>query len=100
MRDRHGIEFRRAYAGWFCEEWNARFPVGTPVTLRPDLPEPGVADGPFETVTRSQACVMYEDPVVWVQDRPGCYRLDRVEATSGPSPSSLLEGPPAPPRRL
>jgi hypothetical protein len=56
-------------------EWNAAYPVGTPVTLKRD-------DGTcIETKTRSDAQILMSDvAVIWLEGISGCYLLDRVKA--------------------
>jgi hypothetical protein len=56
-------------------DWNARYPVGTPVIVHKD-------DGTFtESVTRSQAEVLSgHTAVIWIKNLSGCYLLSRVKA--------------------
>lgn len=56
-----------------CDAFNARFPVGQPVTVRKD-------DGTgMNTVTRSAAEVLSgHSAVIWVRGIAGCYLLDRI----------------------
>lgn len=56
-----------------CDKFNARVPVGGPVTVLLDSGEKR------ETVTTSEAQVLSgHTPVVWLQGVSGCYILDRV----------------------
>lgn len=56
-----------------CEAFNAKYPVGHPVTVRRDNGE-GLA-----TVTRSKAEVLSgHSAVIWLEGISGCYLLDRV----------------------
>lgn len=55
------------------DDWNAKYPVGTPVVLLKDSGEN------FSTTTRSEAQVLSgHSAVVWLVGVSGCYQLDRV----------------------
>lgn len=78
------------------ERWNARYPIGTPVTAYPGVrPE----DGPGEcltTRTRSEAQVLGgHTAVVWVDGHGACIALTHVD----PIRSADAYVPPAPYRR-
>jgi NTP pyrophosphatase (non-canonical NTP hydrolase) len=66
-------------------EWNERYPIGTPVTLRLD-------DGStVDTTTRSEAWVLSSDrAVVKVEGRTGGYALERVQPRVGGSVTGQL----------
>ena len=54
------------------DDWNARYPIGTPVHVRRDR-------GCYDTTTRSHAQVLSNhSAVVWLASISGCYALDRV----------------------
>jgi hypothetical protein len=56
-----------------CEAFNAKYPVGHPVTVRRDNGEG------LSTVTRSKAEVLSgHSAVIWLEGISGCYLLDRV----------------------
>lgn len=58
-----------------CDAFNARYPVGQPVTVRMDRGEL------VDTVTRSSAEVLSgHSAVIWLDGISGCYLLDRVTA--------------------
>jgi hypothetical protein len=58
-------------------EWNAKYPVGTPVIVHRDNGQL------FETRTRSEAGGIPSNPgVIWVEGIVGCYSLDRVQPIS------------------
>jgi hypothetical protein len=53
--------------------WNAEYGIGKSVIVTRD-------NGTIlETYTRSQAIVLNDQPVIWVEGITGCYLLDRVE---------------------
>jgi hypothetical protein len=55
------------------EEWNTRYPVGTPVIVDEDN---GTTS---KTATRSDARILGgHSAVVWLDDRPGCFMLERI----------------------
>ncbi len=57
------------------ENWNLKFSVGTPVTVRLDSGEIKT------TTTRSEAQVLSgHSAVIWLTGISGCYLLDRVSA--------------------
>lgn len=61
-----------------CDDFNARFPVGQPVTVRKDNGE-GVT-----TLTRFPAEVLSgHSAVIWLENISGCYLLDRVTPIVG-----------------
>lgn len=56
-----------------CDDFNARHPIGTAVTLHTDT------KGDIATKTRSAAEVLSgHSAVVWLEGVSGCYALDRV----------------------
>ncbi|MEW2164365.1 hypothetical protein AB0912_15435 [Streptomyces sp. NPDC007084] len=75
--------------------WNARYPIGTPVTAYPGVrPEDG--DGKrLDTRTRSEAQVLGGTAVVWVDGHGACIALTHVD----PVQSADTYTPPAPYRR-
>ena len=61
-----------------CDAFNARYPVGQPVTVRKDGGEV------VSTVTTSQAEVLSgHSSVIWLEGISGCYLLDRVTPVIG-----------------
>lgn len=61
-----------------CDEFNARFQIGQPVTVRKDRGES------VDTVTRSAAEVLSgHSAVIWLEGISGCYLLDRVSPIVG-----------------
>jgi len=65
---------KRLEQGWTPEEFNKRFPPGTPVQVLRDNGDR------MRTRTRSQAWILGgHTPVVMVEGIAGGYRLDRVE---------------------
>lgn len=54
------------------DDWNAKYPAGTPVKVKLD-------NGSIkETTTRSEADLLGgHTPVVWLEGIRGCYLLDR-----------------------
>jgi hypothetical protein len=63
------------------EYWNAHYPVGTPVRVFPGPPEMGRST---DTVTRSEAQLLYDKPVVWVEGKTGCWGLSHVVPLESP----------------
>lgn len=56
-----------------CDDWNAKYPVGTAVVLKADGGQ-NVA-----TKTRSEASILSgHSAVIWLEGISGCYLLDRV----------------------
>ena len=56
-----------------CDEFNAKHPIGTAVTLRTD------SKGDIATKTRSEAQVLSgHSAVIWLECGAGCWQLDRV----------------------
>jgi hypothetical protein len=67
-------------------QWNALFPVGTPVTVEMDSQETRI------TTTRSPAQMLGAEPsrndpghtaVIWLDGIEGCYALSRVRPKGG-----------------
>lgn len=57
-----------------CDDWNAKHPVGTAVTLTKDLGEQ------VPTKTRSVAQVLSgHSAVIWLEGISGCWLLERVK---------------------
>lgn len=57
----------------FCADWNEKYPVGTPVTLKRDSGEV------LNTKTRSTAYVSNAGyPVIFLEGVTGYYLMDRV----------------------
>lgn len=66
-----------------ADEWNAMYPVGTPVTAYPgfmpsDLTNPGPGIPVLTTRTRTRAWLIGDEPVVSVDDYAGGISLDHV----------------------
>ncbi|MFG2307639.1 hypothetical protein ACGFS9_02950 [Streptomyces sp. NPDC048566] len=76
--------------------WNARYPIGTPVTAYPGVrPEEGEGER-LATRTRSEAQVLGgHTAVVWVDGHGACIALSHVD----PVQSADTYTPPAPYRR-
>jgi hypothetical protein len=61
-----------------CDAFNARYPAGTPCSVRKDGGEAII------TRTRSEAQVLSgHSAVIWLDDISGCYLLDRVSPIAG-----------------
>ncbi|HEY4365879.1 MAG TPA: hypothetical protein VGN07_01485 [Steroidobacteraceae bacterium] len=57
-----------------CDDWNAKWPVGSLVTCTKD------SGDTVTTVTTSEAQVLSgHSAVIWMKDIRGCYLLDRVK---------------------
>ena len=57
-----------------CDEWNAKYPIGTDVLLNKDF-----VDELVPTKTRSKASIMCGHSVVmWLENISGCYLLSHV----------------------
>jgi hypothetical protein len=76
-----GRELRRVPEGWeqrLVDDWNAKYPVGTPVTYyyaKDPLIEPR------HSRTRSEAQLLAgHTAVVWLEGVAGCWALDCVRA--------------------
>lgn len=64
-----------------AEEWNARYPVGTPVRYWS-----GVMEGPgVESVTRSEAWYCSGAPVVAVKGKAGGISLTHIRLAAAPA---------------
>lgn len=62
-----------------CDDFNARFSVGTTVRVWPLARDDDSSS--FVARTRSEAQVLSgHTAVVWVDGRPGCYALSHVES--------------------
>lgn len=62
-----------------CDAWNAKHPIGTPVTVRLDNGDRCI------TTTRSAAEVLSgHSAVIWINGISGCYLLDRVTVDAQP----------------
>ncbi|MFD4572066.1 hypothetical protein ACFWNK_01955 [Streptomyces sp. NPDC058417] len=63
-----------------ADHWNARYPIGTPVTAYPGVrPEDG-DDERLDTRTRSEAQVLGgHTAVVWVDGHSACIALTHVD---------------------
>lgn len=64
-----------------AEQFNALYPVGTPVVAYPDCrPEDDPTDERIETTTRSQATLLGgHTDVVWVHGHGACIALTHVD---------------------
>lgn len=78
-----------------ADDWNARYPVGTPVTAYPGFrPEIGGADVPtLHTTTRSRAWNLGAEPVVMVDGYAGGISLNHIDPRDEPAPDPATTRP-------
>lgn len=71
----------RLTAQQLADQWNTRYPIGTPVTAYPSLrPEDDPTDERLVTHTRSTASVLGgRTAVVWVDGHGACIALSHVD---------------------
>ncbi len=70
-----------------CANFNARYPVGTRVTVGRDAGDVEI------TATRSKAEVLSgHSAVIWLDGISGCYLLDRITPVANPQASRAERG--------